>query len=318
MLVGLAGMFMLAQSLYAQKSGLTYTIAFNGYCDGATITVGTNGFVTGTHDNYDCAGDNTWVDGITSLPVGKFDGEEAIGPVSLADNLGVVDAGDFADGAVVLYLNFTTKTFSFYTEITGDGSEQYDNSGTFTIVEEAAASRSGAPSWKKHSAVISLPFFSVSGYPTGTYDLLLYQSGSAAEYCDFFTLTANGDRVGGVHNFTASCGEPANAAAGGNYSFLGTGVITMTNAQGNPIGVGGGRGLFTTDNADEVLFAVDYTENYYFDFQSRLWTVYDTNGTTGLELVNWGTFSVVEDDPLTGKTATLPVGGIRSNTPHQK
>ena len=65
-LVSLVGMFMLAQSLYAQKSGLTYTIAFDGYCDGATVTVGANGLVTGTHNNYDCMGSQT---GLTASPV---------------------------------------------------------------------------------------------------------------------------------------------------------------------------------------------------------------------------------------------------------
>ena len=316
-LVSLAGMFMLAQSLYAQKSGLTYTIAFNGYCDGATVTVGTNGLVTGTHNNYDCDGSVTWLDGITSTPVGKFDSQEAIGPVSLADNVGVLE---FGDGALTLYLNFKNNTWSFYYEVSGIGSEVYDNSGTFSVVEEAVTSGGKVASWqKRQNFLITEPIFGISGYPTGTYELLLWDSTHQFEYCDFFQLTENGDLVGGVHNLVTGCGYPANAPTGGNYTFLGNDTVVIT-ATGSPLGVVGvgGRGLLTTDNEEAIDFAYDYTLNYYFNFQSNLWTVYGTGGTTGLQLDNWGDLEVVEVDPLTAKTATHPVGGMLSKTPHSK
>jgi hypothetical protein len=331
-LVGLAGMFMLAQSLYAQKSGLTYTLAFKDYlgdpiCDVLTVTAGANGLVTATDDNFDCLGDNTWADGINSLPVGKFDYPgpyplppfpkipgEGIGSVSLADNAGVLLLGD---AAATIYLDFKTSTWTTYVESTGYGAESWGNNGTFTIVEEGAATVGKTSLWKQHSAeLVSLPFYNISGYPTGTYDILMYPTGSQVAYCDFFTLSTDGDLVGGVHNFTDGCGDLANAAAGGNYTFLGNGIINISNAQGNPMAVVGGRGLLTTDNAYEVLDGVDYTENYYFDFQSGFWSYYYTDGTTGLLLGNWGTFKVVLEDPLTAKTVTQAVGGPRSNSRH--
>lgn len=314
-LVSLAGMFMLAQSLYAQKSGLTYTISFDGYCDGATLTVGTNGLVTGTHNNYDCAGDDTWLDGITSTPVGKFDTEEAIGPVSLADNVGVLD---FGGGALMLYLNFKTNTWSFYLETSGNLPEEFDNAGTFTIEEAAVTSGAKVASWQKHVNLAPQPLLNISGYPTGVYALVLWNDTHTVPYCDFFELTENGDLVGGIHNYVSACGSGSNAPAGGNYTYLGTGIVVIPTATGAPLGVVGGRGLLTTDNSEEILGVGDITLNYYFSFQDNIWSLYETDGTTGLQLINWGSLEVIEDSPLTAKPAALPTGGIKSTTPHQK
>jgi len=321
-LVSLAGMFMLAQSLYAQKSGLTYTIIFETpsgvpYCDGMTVTAGANGFVTGTHNNYDCDGSQTWADGITSLPIGKFDGPspygEAIGPVSLNDNIGVLLEGG---AATTYYLNFKTNTWSLYEEVGGVLPEEEYNYGIFSVVEEAVTSKASSASWQKRANVVTLPFVVVSGYPIGTYAILLYDTATEGEYCDFFVLTAYGDLVGGIHDFVDGCGEPANAPAGGNYTFLPSGVEVISTPQGI-LGVSGGRGLLTTDNGEAIDFGFDGTLNYYFDFQSNLWTLYLAADTTGLQLINWGNLVVFEEDVLTGKTAARPVGGIPSTTKHQ-
>jgi hypothetical protein len=342
-LVSLAGMFMLAQSLYAQKSGVTYTLALQDYagdyiCDTFTVTVGTNNLATGTDNNYDCldVGDNTWADGITSLPIGKFDGPgpeplrpvppplqeippgEGIGPLALADNYGALELGG---ATTVIYFNFKTYTWTSYVESTGVGAESWANNGTFSIVEADTATRGKASAWAKpNDVVVTLPFYVVSGYPTGTYDLMLYNPGEQYEYCDFFQLTSVGDVVGGVHNFVSGdCYEAtANAPAGGNYTFLPSGIEVISTPTGY-LGVTGGRGLFTTDNGEEINYGADVTLNYYFDFQSSLWTLYIADSyAPGLQLVNWGTFVVVEDSPLTGKTVTHPVGGQLSTTPHSK
>ena len=312
-LVSLAGIFMLAQSLYAQKTGVTYTIGFDGYCDGATVTVGANGLATGTHDNYDCEGSQTWLDGITSTPVGKYDAIQGIGPVSLADNVGTLE---FDGSALTLYLNFKTNTWSFYLESNGIFPEQLDNMGTFTVGEAGVRAGGKGASWQKHMNLISLPTFNISGYPTGTYDLVLWNSAHTAAYCDFFQLTEFGDLVGGMHNYVNGCAESSNAPVGGNYTYLGTGIVVISTPNG-PLGVMGGRGLLTTDNSGELLGDGDVTFNYYFSFQSNLWAVYETDGTTGLQLINWGLLGVVPYSPLAGPAPTHPVGGIPSTTRHQ-
>jgi hypothetical protein len=321
-------MFMMAQSLYAQKSGLTYTLAFQDWlgdelCDTLTVTVGTNNLVTGTDNNYDCAGDNTWIDGITSLPVGKFDGPgpepnfkgEGIGPISVADNAGALEL----DGAAAtIYLNFKTNTWSSYVESTGIGPEVWGNNGTFSIVEAAATTGGKASIWTKHSNVIvSLPFLNISGYPTGSFELVLWDNTHSFEYCDYFELSAYGDLVGGTHNLTTACaGFPSNAPIGGNYTFLPTGIMYV-GSYASPVAVPGGRGLYLTDN-ELYLLGEDASTNWYFDFQSNIWAVYDTDGTTGLLLDNWGALEVFDNDPLTAKTAPHPTGGPLSNTPHNK
>jgi len=332
-LVSLAGMFMLAQSLYAQKSGLTYTLAFKDFlgdelCDTLTVTVGTNNLAYGTDNNYDCAGDTTWVDGITSLPIGKFDGPgpeplppfpkepgEGIGPVSLADNAGALLLGG---AAATIYLNFKTYTWTSYVESTGIGPESWADNGTFSVVEEAATTGGKASLWTKHSnVVVTLPFVVVSGYPTGSYEIVIWDSSHSFEYCDFLQLTAYGDLVGGVHNLTTGCGFPANAPTGGNYTYLPFG-IEVVNTPNGPMGVTGGRGLLVTDNEASIDFGEDVTLNWYFDFQSNTWALYAAYGATPPLLDNWGSLQVFEVDPLKGETAPHPISGTPSYKPLTK
>jgi hypothetical protein len=324
-------MFMLAQSLYAQKSGLTYTLALKDWegvelCDTFTVTVGTNNFATGTDNNYDCAGDTTWVDGITSLPIGKFDGPgpeplppypkvpgEGIGPVSLADNAGVLLLGG---ATATIYFNFKTYTWTAYVESTGIGPESWTNNGTFSFVEATATTGGKVSLWTKPDVVVALPLLVVSGYPTGSYEILIWNSTHTEEYCDIFELTADGDIVGGLHNLTTVCGYPANVPTGGNYTFLPSGIEVVSTPNG-PVGVTGGRGLLLTDNELYANFGDDVTVNWYFDFQSNTWAVYGTDGTTPLLLDNWGSFEVFEVNPLTGETAPRPTGGVPAFTPHK-
>jgi len=321
-LVSLAGMFMLAQSLYAQTRGVPYTLALYDhtgfeYCDGLTVTVGTNGFVTGTHNNWACTGMQTWVDGITSLPVGKFDGKPyvAIGPISLADNYGVTELDN---SAATFYLNFATSTWSFYVESSGTGPEFQTNEGYFEFVEPGVTSGSKSLiASKSPQLLVTEPIFNISGYPTGSYEIVIWDSTHTIEYCDFLQLTAFGDLVGGVHNLTTGCGFPANAPTGGNYTYLPSG-IEVVNTPSGPMGVTGGRGLLVTDNEGSIDFGVDVTLNWYFDFQSNNWAVYATYGTTPLLLDNWGTFEVFEVDPLTGETAPHPISGTPSYIPLTK
>ena len=303
-LVSLAGMLMFAESLYAQYSG-TYTIAFNGYCDSATVTLSAkSSFVSGTHLNYDCVGDSTWLAGVNSKVVGLFP-KEGLAPIALADNVGVLLGGN---SALTLYLNFTKQTWSYYWESTGIGPETLLNKGTFTIVEEAVTSGGKGASWQVPPTLEAEPTSVIAGYPGGTYNLLL------DGYCDYFHLTATAHRVGGYHDYI-SCGYSYNAPTGGDYAALANDVV-VEGSPGSLVGVAG-KSLLTTDNGFEIDFASDETINFYFNFDYGLWSVYGADTTTGLALINWGTFTLVPDDPLTTRELTLPTGGIPSTTPRQ-
>ena len=300
-LVSLAGMLMLAGSLYAQKPG-TYSIAFDGYCDGLTLSISPNGFMTGTHVNYDCVGDNTYVDGVMSMPISRYDPYEYIGPIALSDNVGALE---FGGSALMLYLNFSTRTFSFYLEYDGMSPEEYVNAGYISFSQSEATGTGKTPSSKRSTAThAAAPNVKITGYPAGSYELLMSNSTNTYQYCDFFVLTAYGDLVGGLHDLSTVCGD-TNAPTGGSYAFLNNGIVVM--ATGGGLVGESGRSLLTT----ESLYGD--TLNYYFDFNENLWSVYETDGTTGLELVNLGFLTVVPYNPLTGKLAH-PAGGIPSTT----
>jgi hypothetical protein len=232
----------------------------------------------------------------------------------LADNAGALLLGG---AAATIYLNFKTNTWTAYVESTGIGPESWTDNGTFAIVEEAATTGGKASLWTKHSnVVVTLPFYVVSGYPTGSYEILLWNSTHTLEYCDIFELTAYSDIVGGLHNLTTACGYPANVPLGGNYTYLPSGIEVISTPNG-PLGVAGGRGLLLTDNELYVNFGDDVTVNWYFDFQSNTWAVYGTDGTTPLLLDNSGSFEVFEVNPLTAETAPHPTGGVPAVTPYK-
>jgi len=301
-LISVAGMLMLAGSLYAQKPG-TYSIAFNGYCDGLTVTISPNGFITGTHVNYDCAGDNTYVDGVMSLPIDRYDPYEYIGPIALSDNVGALE---FGGSALMLYLNFSAGTFSFYLESDGVSPEGYINAGSISFSQSEVTGGGRTPASKRSTAPhAAAPNLVITGYPHGSYELLLSDSTNTYEYCDFFVLTAYGDLAGGLHDMTTVCDEPPNAATGGSYAFLTNGVVVMA-AGGGVVGEAG-RSLLTTENLDGE------TLNYYFNFNENIWSLYVTDGSSGLELVNMGFMTLVPYNPVTGKL-THPTGGTRSTT----
>jgi len=318
-LVGLASILVLAQSLYAQKPG-TYSVSFytwggEQYCDSATVTIGATGFVTGTHVNYDCEGDSTWIDGVTSIPIDKYDYEEYIGPLALLDNVSVLE---LEGESLSLYLNFSAKTFSYYYQAGGIAPEAYGNSGIIKVSqEEAATSGSSVASWKRSTTShLVPPLGTLTGYPAGTYEIVIYDSTGSYEYCDFFELTTYDDLVGGLHNLTTGCEEPYDVPIGGNYASLTTPAVVITGPGGSPLGVTG-PSLLTMDNEFAIEYGIDGNTTWYFNFSNHFWAVYNTYGTTGLELANWGIFKVIPIDLLSGTTVTHPAGGQFGNPRQQ-
>jgi hypothetical protein len=310
-LVSLAGVFMLAESLYAEDPVKTISVAFRGYCDGATITYSSkSSFISGTHDNWDCKGGQTWIDGVLSEPVNLLS-NEGIGPVVLADNVGVLGMNN---SALQLYLNFFNYTFSFYVESDGVLPERLVTKGHFRIVGGAVTSGPNGAAWQDPPTWDTDRPHADPRFPKGTYDLELYDTTDTLQYCDFFHVTADGDRVGGVHDFMTACEYSANAPTGGNYAILEKDVVVLTQANGGVVGVEG-PSLLTTDNIEQILSGYDYTLNYYFDFPKKAWSLYGTDGTTGLQLLNWGFFTLVPDDPLAAKAVTHSGGGIPTTSP---
>jgi len=106
----------LVGTLRAQIPAGTTSVSFNGFCDGATITyTGTGSFISGTHDNFDCAGGQTFIGGV-SAQVLKFAPGEGMAPAlvaNMADNVGVLG---LSNGALQLYLDFRKNTFGVYAE----------------------------------------------------------------------------------------------------------------------------------------------------------------------------------------------------------
>ena len=317
-LISLAGVLMLAQSLYAQTLAGTYSIAFISsegipYCDGATLTFSAgSSFVSGTHNNYDCQGDSTWLDGVNSTLTALYP-KEGVEPVALSDNVGVLKYGN---SALTLYLNIKNQTWSYYLESGGVLPETRINQGTFKFVADVVLTESATnlASWQNPGTVVADPNYVLSGYPAGTYELTLYDADNE-EYCDFFRVTADGRRVGGYHDLATVCRLGSNAPTGGDYALLANDVVVGGGPDSSSGGVAG-HSLLLTDNEGVIDFEEDYTLNYYFNFDKSMWSLYATDGTTGLQLFNWGYFVVVPYNPLKPGTVTLPVGGSPSATPH--
>jgi hypothetical protein len=313
----LAGVFVLAQSLYAGSSAGTISIAFFGndgvpFCDSATLTFSaTSSFVSGTHDNWDCKGGEAWLGGVNSTLTGPQP-NEYVGSVALSDNVGVLGYGD---SAVTLYLNFTNQTFSFYSERHGIGPEIKISNGTFKFVKEAVtAAPTSDASWQAPGILSSDPAFILSGFPSGTYELILYDRTDTEEYCDFFHVTSTGYRVGGYHDFTTGCRLPSNAPTGGDYALLAKDVVVMNAPNDGRVGVAG-PSLILTDNSLEIEYEEDIITNYYFNFDKGVWSLYEPGGSLGLQLANYGYFVLVPYNPLKPKLVAPFFGGLPSTTP---
>ena len=267
----------LVGSAVAQIPTGTTSISFNGFCDGATITYsGTGSFISGTHDNYDCAGGSTFIGGVAAQIV-KFAPGEGIAPTvvaNMADNVGAVG---LSNGAVQLYLDFNKSTFGVYAETGGVLAEQMINQGKFKIVSSPVTSGAGTAVWQGPLQNGPQPYPG-PGYPSGTYDL--YLNG----YCDYFHVTTYGNRVGGIHDFATNCGSP-NAPLAANDASLASDVDGTA-----------GPSLVTTDNALNI-FGSDIMINYYFNFAAGTWTLYGVDNSSGLFVLNSGTFTFVQNGP---------------------
>lgn len=268
----------LVGSLTAQIPAGTTSVSFVDFCDGATITYsGTGSFISGTHDNFDCAGGQTFIAGV-SAQVLKFAPGEGTAPAlvaNMADNVGVLGLNN---GALQLYLDFTKDTFSFYKETDSASPEGLVKQGKFKIVNSPVSLGGAVAAWQGPATPTNPAPNPGSAYPSGTYDL--YFDG----YCDYLHLTTNGNRVGGVHDQSTNCGEP-NAPVAANDASLAADVA------GTP-----GASLVTTDNV-LATEGEDCVINYYFNFAAGTWVLYAACDSSGLFLANSGTFTFVQNGP---------------------
>lgn len=279
----------LAGSAYAQIPVGRTSITFNGFCDGATINhVSGSSFISGTHDNWDCNGGQTFIAGVLGQDLKMAPGE-GISPATVAnvtDNVGVLGLNG---GALQLYLDFNKKTYSFYEETDGVQPEALVNQGGFKIVGSPVSSAGGVAAWQ--GSVTDNPAPNPgSAYPSGTYEVDLFDF-SSDQYCDFFHLTTNGNRVGGIHDFD-NCGGSgmSNAPVAANDSSLAADIVGTS-----------GASLITTDNSFSISASGDLILNYYLQFAtptSGTWFLYIVQDQTGLFLSNSGLFTIVQNGPF--------------------
>jgi hypothetical protein len=270
----------LAGSVYAQIPVGTTSITFNGFCDGATINYASgSSFISGTHDNWDCHRGQTFIAGVSGkdLKMAPGEGTSPATVANIADNVGAIG---LSGGALQLYLDFSKMAFSFYEETDGVNPEILVNQGGFKIVRSPASSTGGVAAWQ--GPVTDNPGPNPgSAYPSGTYDI--YFDG----YCDYLHLTTNGNRVGGTHDLATFCGSP-NAPVAANDAVLAADVDGTS-----------GASLITTDNE----FFIDGggfedLVNYYLNFATQTWAVWEAQDQTGLVLNNSGTFTFVQNGPF--------------------
>ena len=279
MLLAILSGTMLVGSLSAQIPAGTTSVSFVDFCDGATITYsGTGSFISGTHDNFDCAGDQTFIGGV-SAQVLKFAPGEGTAPAlvaNMADNVGVLG---LSNGALQLYLDFTKDTFSFYEETDSAHPEALVNQGKFKIVKSPVSSGSGVAAWQGPVTPTNPAPNPGPGYPSGTYDI------NFDGFCDYLHLTTNGNRVGGVHDLATDCGL-TNAPVAANDASLAADVTGTA-----------GASLVIADNVENIDFGFDCILNYYLDFAASTWANYIACGSSGLVLGVSGTFTLVPNGP---------------------
>jgi len=287
------GLALVAFPVYGQVPTGTTTLTFDGFCDGATITYsGSGSFISGTHDNYDCAGSTTFVGGAVAQdsrlkPIGFKPQVVA----NLTDNVGGLALGG---EALQLYLDFVNNSWSFYAEGTGSGAETLLNKGTFTISDARVPLYGGVGAWQGAGGMaddsdVTTPL--ASAFPKGTYDI------SPDGFCDYFHLTAKGNKVGGVHDISTNCGGVSAPAAANNSTL-------QADLNGTA-----GASLVLTDNEWYLNGEGQVFDNYYFNFTSNTWAVYVASDSTGLVYFNSGTFTLTPNGPT---VRGLPVSsGLR-------
>jgi hypothetical protein len=257
----------------------TTSVSFNGFCDGATITYsGSGSLISGTHDNWNCAGGETFIAGVLGrdLKIAPGEGTWPATVANMADNVGVLG---LSNGALQLYLDFAKDTFSIYKETDGVSSERLVNQGEFKIVRRHVSScRGRMAAWQGPVVKYNPAPNPGSAYPSGTYDI------NFDCYCDFLHLTTYGNRVGGIHDFSA-CGD-SDAAVAANDSIL------AADADGTA-----GASLVATDNEFNIINGLDCATNFYLNFATSTWSVYLAGPDCGFFLGNSGTFTFVQNGP---------------------
>jgi hypothetical protein len=277
LLSSLAGLALAATPIGAQTPSGTTTVTFNGYCDGMTVTFsGTGSFLSGTHNNYDCNGDTTFIAGVIGQDILLQPNPSPTLRPNLADNVGVLM---YHNEPVMYYLDFTDNSWAAYAETNGTSPESLLSKGTFTIVSNNALPRiGGIATWQDKAAPDDTPktLVSVTAYPRSPYTI------SFSNHCDYFFVYIGAfQQAGGTHvNF--DCGGTNTPFAGNNSSL-----------QSDVTGVSGaGQSLIETDNESSIDGFGDVIFTYYFDFSSGTWTLYQANSSSGLTLLNSGSFTV--------------------------
>jgi hypothetical protein len=249
-------MALIAGSAYAggPPKGTTY-ILFTDHCDGMTINYsGSGSFITGLHDNYNCAGASTFVGGIQATMTGVSTGSGSDVRAALADYIGSLE---YNNAAVQYYLDFTTLKYGAYIESSGYGAETLITKGTFTI-GSGPASQIGGINSLQGAAPDTDPDTSASTYPAGPYILSWPTS-----YCEFFIVETGQHQTAGGQDNQYDCEYP-------NSPFAASNATLASDVTGTA-----GAALIGTDNFAEIAgYGPDTLLNWYFNFTNGSWAVY--------------------------------------------
>lgn len=289
LMIPLLGLFIVAVPIYGQIPTGTTSVAFAGYCDGATITYsGSGSFISGTHDNYDCAGSQTFIAGVaaTDSRIASVGFKPTL-VANMTDNLGVLV---FSGAGVQFYLDFSSSGFSFYKESDSTSPEKRVVKGTFTIVSQPVARYGGVAAWQEAGEPDDSDTVGDAGFPKGTYDIVL------TDHCDYLHVTTKGNTVGGVHDFATNCGL-INAPVAANNATLSSDVAGTA-----------GASLVGTDNEYSINGSGDEPVNFYFNFTNMTFAVYGAVDSSGLFLISTGTFSITQNGPPAGRGLPVSTG----------
>lgn len=292
LLLTLLGLVLFIAPAGAQPPQGSTTITFNGFCDGATIVL-SGDFIRGSHNNYDCAGSNTFLAGVVSTvsrvkPAGFKGGSDAV----LMDNVLVM----LGSGCpLVMYLDFQNSGWAFYTSCDGVTPETLLNRGTFTVTpnSQPKAHFGGVAAWQGAGVPDDSDFTTASSYPKGPYSV------SFDGYCDFLAVNTKGNTLGGTHDLATNC-DASNVPAAGNNA----------NQPGDLTGTSG-PGAFLTDN-EALQFGSDCMVNFILTWSNSTWAAYESCNDIGNLLINSGTFKFTAGTPVPSKTKGLPMTAGRA------
>jgi hypothetical protein len=252
----------------------TTSITFNGFCDGATVTYVSGVFLSGTHDNWDCNGGETFLAGGLGQDFLLLPNLVPSVRANLADNVGMLALNGCA---VELYLDFSNSGWALYDECSGATAETLVNFGKFTITGSGSDAKAkphigGVASWQRMGAEAAAPAAAATNpYPQGPYTLTL----SGGVCYSFSTVTAGLVRAGGTV-VTGNCTGLNPVPFAANYSSIG----------GDPT-------LIVTYNGSELSGSgPDLLVVYFFDFTNFTFTAYVAENSSGLMPLNSGTFTL--------------------------